>query len=64
MKVMKSGENEHSDVVEIYKRMFTFDWDLKDICSTRYSPSKYLYHTSTPCRLLLGLRTALTKKFL
>jgi hypothetical protein len=39
-KIKKSSQNYYADCLKIYKKMFLFDWDLKDIVSTRHSPSK------------------------
>jgi hypothetical protein len=39
-KIKKSVQNHYEDCLKIYKKMFLFDWDLKDIVITRHSPSK------------------------
>jgi len=39
-KTKKTGQNLFEDCLKTYQKMFWFDWDLKDIVSSRHSPSK------------------------
>ena len=34
------AQNQFSDVIKAYRRMFEFDWGLRELCNMRHSPEK------------------------
>jgi len=39
----KTGQYSFEETLKIYRKMFWFNWDLKEIANSRHSPSKYTF---------------------
>jgi hypothetical protein len=52
-KIKKSSLNTYEDCLKIYRKMFWFNWDLKELSNSRHSPSKYSFFLSLNLALWL-----------